>query len=68
MRQFSVVTNGTVGTVYIGNSFEEAIAMYKSWCRFITKERSHTTIVELLEGFTTISEYSVCPEEKENVD
>jgi len=60
MGQFVVLTNGNIGTVYIGNSFEEAICIYKSWCKFITEQKGHTdcTTVEILKnGITTIADY-----------
>jgi len=62
MRQFIVLTNGNIGTVYAGNSFEEAIRIYRSWCKFITERKGYTdcTTVEMLEnGVTTVVNYIV---------
>ena len=62
MKQFVVLTNGNIGTVYVGNSFEEAIRIYKSWCKFITEQKGFTdcTTVEMLENsVTTVVNYIV---------
>ena len=68
MGKFVVLTNGNIGTVYVGNSFEEAIRMYKSWCKFITEQKGFTdcTTVEMLENsVTTVVNYMATGDEHE---